>query len=243
VQTGRTSTRHAWLAALGVVLALSSASQALRSVDARVLDVQQVSDPLTVSAVGGTVPVVRITARTCAGLEAGSGFVLAGGVVITAAHVVDGARTATVDVEGGGSVPASVLGVDGTGRDVAVLFVPALVDAPGAEVTTRAVARGADVSTSGHPLGGVRQTLAGRVLDYVDSGPIAADGGRVITVSAEYVPGMSGGPVVDVTGRVVGVAIGVERNTGTGIAVPTSEIAATLRGESLSPASSCRATR
>jgi S1-C subfamily serine protease len=243
VQTRRTATRHAWLAAFGVVLALGSASQALRSVDAHVLDVEQVSDPISVSAVGARVPVVRITARTCGGLEAGSGFVLAGGLVITAAHVVQGALTATVDLEGGGSVPASVIGVDGTGRDVAVLFVPALIDAPGASVTTRAVARGAEVSTSGHPFGGVRQTLAGRVIDYVDSGPIAADGGRVITVSAAFVPGMSGGPVVDLAGHVVGVAIGVERTTGTGIAIPTSELAATLRGEALSPAPSCAAGR
>ncbi len=241
--TAGRSTRNFWLAAGGITLAIVSAAQGLRSVDQRMVDVRPVSDLATVSAAANVVPVVRITARTCEGLEAGSGFVLGHGIVVTAAHVVQGASTATVDVDDLGAQTASVLGVDSHGRDIALLYVAALADRPATEISTAVtLERGTPVSTAGHPRGGVRQTLPGAVLGYVDSGPIAADGGRVLTVSAAFEPGMSGGPVVDMNGRVVGVAIGVERNSGTGIAVPTANILGTLRGDALAAAPACAPT-
>ena len=242
MSTARRSTKNHWLAAGGIALALVSASQALRGVDRGVLDVRAVSDSATVSAAANLVPVVRVTAQTCQGLEAGSGFVLGHGIVVTAAHVVNGATTATVDIDGRGPQPASVIGVDGRGRDIALLYVPSLAGEPDVAIDTAVtLERGTPVSTAGHPRGGIRQTLPGAVLGYVDSGPIAADGGRVLTVSAAFEPGMSGGPVVDLQGRVVGVAIGVERNSGTGIAVPTASILATLRGDDLDAAPTCAA--
>jgi S1-C subfamily serine protease len=240
VSTARRSTRNLRLAVGGAVLALVSASQSLRSVDQQSLDVTDVSDPAIVSAAANLVPVVRITASTCVGLEAGSGLVLGHGIVVTAAHVIEGATSATVDIEGRGAQTASVLGVDPNGRDVALLYVPALADDPDVEIgTSRTLERGTPVSAAGHPRGGIRQTMPGAVLGYVESGPLAADGGRVLTVSAAFVPGMSGGPVVDMRGGVVGVVIGVERNTGTGIAVPTSSILDTLRGDDLAVAPTC----
>ncbi len=248
MSTARRSTRNHWLAAGGLALALVSASQALRSVDQTTFDVRSVSESTavsaTVSAAANIVPVVRITAQTCQGLEAGSGFVLGHGIVVTAAHVVDGASTATVEVEGIGPQTASVIGIDGDGRDVALLYVAALADDPEVEISHAVtLERGTPVSAAGHPRGGIRQTLAGAVLGYVDSGPIAADGGRVLTVNAAFEPGMSGGPVVDLNGRVVGVAIGVERNSGTGIAVPTAAILGTLRGDGLGAVTSCASRR
>ena len=231
------------LAAFGTVVALLSGAQALRSVDVGSLDVRTVSDPVVLSSVANVVPTVRLTAHTCRGLEAGSGFVLKGGIVITAGHVVDGATSVTVDVEGLGAQPGTVIGVDGAGRDIAVVFVPALAGVQGAEISSNLLVRGADIAATGHPRGGVRQSLAGTVVGYVDSGPLAADGGRVLTVSVGFEPGMSGGPVVDVHGRVVGVIIGVERNSGTGIAIPTSEITRTLHGDGLTAMPACGTTR
>lgn len=242
MSTARRSTKNHWLAAGGIAHALVSASQALRDVDRGVIDVQAVPDRAAMSAAANLVPVVRITAQTCQGLEAGSGFVLGHGIVVTAAHVVNGATTATVDLDGRRAQTASVIGVDGRGRDIALLYVPALAGEPDVAIASAVrLKRGTPVSTAGHPRGGVRQTMPGAVLGYVDSGPIAADGGRVLTVSAAFEPGMSGGPVVDLQGRVVGVAIGVERNSGTGIAVPTANILATLRGDDLDVVATCAA--
>jgi S1-C subfamily serine protease len=224
---------------LGVSVAVLSATQARLATDARAVDVQAVSDLSAVSAAAGSAPVVRVLATTCVGAEAGSGFVLGDGIVITAAHVVHGASVAMIDRDGGAAVPATVVGVDGGGRDIAVLYAPALAGTHRLRTSGKDLAAGTEVAAAGHPRGGARQVLAGVVAGYVDSGPVAADGGRVLTVSMTFVPGMSGGPVVDADGRVVGVVIGVERNSGTGIAVPIGQIEATLHGDDLAPAPSC----
>jgi S1-C subfamily serine protease len=241
VQVTPASTSRRWLLVAGLVLATGCAAAAIRSADARAIDVSPGADPVSVSVVANAVTVVRVTASTCNGLETGSGIVFDGGLVVTASHVVRGASRVTIDVDGLGAVSGAVIGVDGTGRDVAVIDVPALVGQRGAPTSAATLTRGTEVSAAGHPRGGVRQTLAGVVVGYVDSGPMAADGGRVLTVSMDFEPGMSGGPVVDRRGRVVGVVIGVERTSGTGIAVPAGEIGPTLRGEGLRAPATCGA--
>jgi S1-C subfamily serine protease len=82
----------------------------------------------------------------------------------------------------------------------------------------------------GHPFGGPRADRTGAVVGWLDAGPLALDGGRVLTLDVVVDEGMSGGPVVDANGAVVGVAIGYESNTRTGIAVPIDELDALLDG-------------
>ncbi len=228
-----------WLAVAGVLLAVASGREALPG--GRAAASSPAAPVLVASAIsaGNDAAVVRVVADTCNGREAGSGVVLADGIVLTARHVVRGATSVQVDVDGQGPLDAEVLGADGTGRDVAVLRVPALAGRRGTTVARTEVVPGTDVAASGHPRGGERHTIAGAVLGYVDDGPLAADGRRVLTVDAAFQPGMSGGPVVDADGRLVGIAIGVERNTGTGIAVPVGTIEPTLRGAGLVPAPGC----
>ena len=226
----RTFSHHLVVGVVGVLLTIWSVVQALPDTATRAT-AATATDPARLSSVTNLVTVVKVTARTCKGTEAGSGFAVGDDLVVTAGHVVEGASTVTVELDGR-ALEGTVLGADGTGRDVAVVRVRGL-GASGAPVDTRPLAGGAPVAAAGHPQGGPRQALAGAVVGYVDDGPLAADGGRVLTVSIAFAPGMSGGPVVDPEGRVVGVAIGVERNSGTGIAVPATEIGATLHGEGL----------
>lgn len=223
------------LVCLGVALAVWSVVQALPGGAATPGGAVAAPGALRVSTAANAVSVVRITARTCRGTEVGSGFVAGDGLVVTAAHVVAGATDVQVELDGR-TFGGSVLGADGGGRDVAVVAVAGLGDIARVGVHARALDRGDAVAAAGHPQGGPRQTLAGAAERYVDDGPLAADGGRVLTVSIAFEPGMSGGPVVDADGRVVGVAIGVERNSGTGIAVPVAAIGPTLRADGLVPA-------
>ena len=59
---------------------------------------------------------------------------------------------------------------------------------------------------------------------------MAANGTRVMIVDDGFAEGMSGGPVTDGDGRVVGVAIGIEVNSKVGIVTPTSGLRELLAG-------------
>lgn len=187
--------------------------------------------------------VVRIEARGCGGRSVGSGVLLADGRVLTARHVLDGAASATVEVPGVGAIAATVVAVDASGRDAALLRLRD-AGAVTARGTTDATlpASGAVVAAVGHPSGGALARTDGAVIGSQTRGPLALDGGRVLTFDAVVEPGMSGGPVVDRHGNVVGVAIGFDRATRTGIAVPVGEITDLLEGIGDPPSASCGAT-
>lgn len=114
---------------------------------------------------------------------------------------------------------AEVVLVD-EGRDLAVVAVdqplPAL---PLAEARPRV---GDPVLVVGSPLG---------LEQSVVSGIVSALRDNHIQISAPLNPGNSGGPVVDVSGRVVGVAVlkvGDESTEAIGLAIPIAEVCAVL---------------
>jgi S1-C subfamily serine protease len=180
------------------------------------------------------VPVVRVTAIGCGWRSIGSGVLLPGGHVLTARHVLDGADHARVEL-GGVVVDAELIAVDASGRDAALLDAPALADRAGAFVDGRSAVTDTTVRVLGHPSGRALAERTGAVLGWLDDGPLALDGGRVLTLDVTVADGMSGGPVVDASGALVGVAIGYESNTRTGIAVPIDELGALLDGVGLAP--------
>jgi S1-C subfamily serine protease len=180
------------------------------------------------------VPVVHVDATTCDGRSRGSGVLLDGGRVLTARHVVAGATEVEVEIDGL-AVPARVVALDGAGRDAALLDVPALATRQGAPVDEDGTTFRTPVTVWGHPRGRALADRTGLLLGDLEEGPLSLDGGRVLTIDAFVEEGMSGGPVVDATGTVVGVAIGYESNTRTGIAVPSDELGRLLDGVGLTP--------
>jgi S1-C subfamily serine protease len=83
------------------------------------------------------------------------------------------------------------------------------------------------VTAYGYPSAHQLTMTSGRVLGYskdVQLGNL----GRVMKFSAHIEPGNSGGPLVDTTGRVVGVVYATEIATGDGLAVPVSTLKDTL---------------
>lgn len=187
--------------------------------------------------------VVRIEARGCGGRSVGSGVLLDGGRILTARHVLDGATSATVQVPGVGALPATVVAVDAGGRDAALLALrDADVITTSGAIDATLPASGAVVAAVGHPSGGLLARAEGAVIGSQTRGPLALDGGRVLTFDAVVEPGMSGGPVFDRFGHVVGVAVGFDRATRTGIAVPIGDIADLLDGEGAAPATHCGST-
>jgi S1-C subfamily serine protease len=160
------------------------------------------------------------------GFQSGSGFVLDDeGYILTNHHVVAEATRVQVRTFDGRTFKAEVGGVDPV-TDVALLHV---ADHDGALVPAL-IGESDDVSIGdwvlafGNPLGSGFTVTAGKVL--AKSRPMRGWESAVeafIRVDAAITPGNSGGPLVDLSGRVVGINTATARSTsfvGFGFAVP-----------------------
>jgi S1-C subfamily serine protease len=160
----------------------------------------------------GTAEVVRIEATGCERPQPrhGVGTVVAEGVVLAAAHVVEGGlRDLLVD----GS-PAAVVGLDGD-TDLALLAVIGpLPSAPSWRVTPRPDVGPGPVSII-TPDGAIAARL-NRTLTLQVEDVSAGTTSRRETLELDLVvePGTSGSPVVDADGSVIGVVVLARASTG-----------------------------
>jgi S1-C subfamily serine protease len=164
----------------------------------------------------------------------GSGFVFdRSGHILTNAHVVAGARSVTIGFRKGGTYQATVLGVDRI-DDVAVLVVPTAprrLLRPLRLGADRSVQVGDPVVAIGNPLGEYRSITEGivsakrRQINSLKPGYKIYD---AIQTDAAINHGNSGGPLIDSSGRVVGITNQIltgsnnpqSGNIGIGFAVP-----------------------
>jgi S1-C subfamily serine protease len=164
-----------------------------------------------------------------AGQATGSGFVIdAGGHLITNSHVVEGATD--IEVKLGSSETrhsAEVVGTD-PATDVALLKV----DAPADELRPLALGDssglrvGDPVVAIGNPFGLDRTVTSGIVsaLQRHIEAPNGFSISHVIQTDAAINPGNSGGPLIDTSGRVIGINAQIQSgtggNVGIGFAIP-----------------------
>ena len=153
--------------------------------------------------------VVRITgtAFQCGQNQTGSGFVVAPGRVITNAHVVAGVDEPVVEVPGGDAIPGRVVQLD-IARDIAVIAVDGLEAAPLA--LGGRLDDGTTAAFAGYPAGGPYriqpasvQNLSPVLVNNIygaDPQPL-----QVYSLAANVQQGNSGGPLLDLQGRVTGV--------------------------------------
>jgi S1-C subfamily serine protease len=162
---------------------------------------------------------VQIRSRGCGGLLFGSGFPVATELVVTNAHVVAGAGRHQVVTRDRRSVDARVVYFD-PDHDLALLSAPGLPLRP---LTLAGAARnGQAAAVIGYPGGGGQKTIGARVV--LRTRPEAPDiysrpGVRrdIYVLQSRVSKGDSGGPVVDLSGRPLGVVFAastVERNEG-----------------------------
>ena len=144
----------------------------------------------------------------------GSGWVLdaAEGLIVTNAHVVNQGTAFTV-AAGGRSRPATVLGAAPC-EDLALLKVQ---DTDGLRTATLApadsVAQGETVVAMGYPadataadsVGSTRGVVSAARTEFRDPGPDVPTYPSVLQTDTSLNPGNSGGPLVDLEARVVGV--------------------------------------
>ena len=150
---------------------------------------------------------VRIEGTGCGGVQEGSGFVAAPGLVVTNAHVVAG-TTQTVVEDRAGSHLATTLVFDAD-LDVAVLSARGLTGPP-LMLLPSTVERGTQGAVLGYPGGGPLQVGPAAVLTQRRAVGRDIYGRSLATreiyeLRAVVRPGNSGGPVVGPDGTVVGV--------------------------------------
>ncbi|SBO42594.1 putative enzyme [Cyanobium sp. NIES-981] len=153
----------------------------------------------------------------------GSGFITrSDGVLLTNAHVVDGASEVSVTLPDGRSFTGKVLGSDPL-TDVAVVKVVA-TDLPVAPLGDSAKLRPGEWAIAiGNPLG-LDNTVTAGIISAIQRTNAVGEGQRVpyIQTDAAVNPGNSGGPLINDRGQVIGINTAIRQAPGAGLsfAVP-----------------------
>jgi serine protease Do len=158
----------------------------------------------------------------------GSGFIISSsGIIVTNNHVVNQAKTVSVTLSDGSTLPARVLGTDSR-TDLAVLKINAGRPLPYVDLGSSAnVQPGEWVVAMGNPFGLGGSVTAGIVSALgrnIGDGPYD----RFIQVDAPINEGNSGGPLFDQQGQVIGVNTAILSPTGgsvgIGFAIPSDQV-------------------
>ncbi len=157
----------------------------------------------------------------------GSGFIISSdGTIVTNNHVVDGASDIMVTLDNGTELPAALVGQDAK-SDLAVLKVKAGKPLPFvAWGDSDALRAGDAILAIGNPFGIGTTVTAGIVSARgrdLNSGPYD----DFLQIDAPINHGNSGGPLVDISGAVVGINTAIYSpnggSVGVGFAIPSNE--------------------
>ena len=177
--------------------------------------------------------VVSISCRLPGGSSSGTGVVLTSeGLLVTNAHVVEGAMTITALLSDGREFAAQIVGCDSV-SDLAVLHIDAQDLTPAVFGDSEQVQVGDTVVAIGDPLGvELRGTMTDGIISAINRN-VEVDG-RVMSLlqtNAALNSGNSGGPLIDCYGRIIGINTmkignfmsrsGVE---GLGFAIPSATV-------------------
>jgi 2-alkenal reductase len=212
--------------------ALDPAAPAAAASPVTAVSVRSESDAV-ISAVASVSPsVVTVVAKLATGESVGSGIVYdSAGWVLTNKHVVNGAKTVSVRLQDGRTLDGSVYGLD-TLTDLAIVRlagVAALKTAPlgdssGLQVGQLAIAIGSPLGVD-YPNSVTTGIVSALGRDIAVTSDTGLSGGTdlhgMIQTDAAINSGNSGGPLVDASGRVIGVTTAVaDTAQGIGFAIP-----------------------
>ncbi len=134
--------------------------------------------------------------------SSGSGVITtADGLILTAAHVVQGVEEVTVVFPDGAEVKGTVLGANYS-KDIAMVQISQKGDYPHADMgASKQLAAGDWVVAMGHSAGfDAARTPPVRFGRVVSKGP-----GNFLTTDCTLIGGDSGGPLFDLNGKIVGI--------------------------------------
>ena len=160
---------------------------------------------------------------------AGSGIVVsADGLILTNEHVVTGATQLTVTLADGSQVSATVVASDAA-HDLAVIRAVATGLTPATLADTTSLTVGQIAIAIGSPLGTFTDTVTQGIVSGLDRSIDVSDQATrtaqhldgLIQTDAAVNPGNSGGPLLDASGRVIGIITASASGAqGVGFAIP-----------------------
>jgi len=182
--------------------------------------------------------VVRLQVATCTTSGSGSGLLVGDDLVLTAGHVVEGATSVTVGLDGGQISHGTVLGFDRS-ADLALVRTERSMSGHVFDLARRDPEIGDDVALVGYPFGDPELSARfghigdrGRSIKYTDDQGGTYEVEHLLLTDAATNPGNSGGPMITTDGTVVGVVSGKRFRTssgqvaeGTGFAVSVASYA------------------
>lgn len=148
-----------------------------------------------------------VVAARAADLVTGSGILIgSSGEILTNAHVVAACRSIKLTFANGDAESAALIAHDEQ-NDLALLRAKRPPNAAAAAVFREAppLRTGESIVALGYPLTGVLATGANLTVGNVSALAGLGDDTRYIQVSAPVQPGNSGGPLVDMSGHLVGI--------------------------------------
>lgn len=158
------------------------------------------------------------------GLSSGTGCIVrSDGVILTSSHVIEGASDIEVTTANGRVFKAKVLSVMGKDNDLALLKIKTDEKLPTVSLGDSGMVKtGQKVLAIGNPFG-FNGTLTTGIVSRIDYTR------NKIQTDAAINPGSSGGPLVNVSGEVIGISQSIfnpdnnKSNIGIGFAVPINE--------------------
>jgi S1-C subfamily serine protease len=181
--------------------------------------------------------VVKVSSLGCGGIVTGSGFPIGNGYVVTNAHVVSGTTSHAIQKVDGTTLRAEVVFFDAE-RDVAVLHVSGLT---GPGMVFGPAQRGTQGAVIGYPGGQAEKTVPavvdGAVMavgrDIYNQNEVTR---QIYVLQATVRPGNSGGPLIDLNGRVLGMVFATSASDpNQAYALTDDEIAPDLRDAQANP--------
>jgi regulator of sirC expression with transglutaminase-like and TPR domain len=156
----------------------------------------------------------------------GTGFVVAAdGLIATNYHVIGEARPITVQMHDGKRYPVTIVHATDRAADLAVIRIDARDLTPLELADSETLKQGQTVTALGNPHGLEYSVVAGVV-----SGRREIDGQKMIQLAMVVEPGNSGGPLLDLQGRVHGIlTLKSLENAAVGFAMPSNALAPLLK--------------
>jgi S1-C subfamily serine protease len=184
------------------------------------------ADPV-VTATRPSVLKIRGEAPSCNKVLEGSGFAVAPNRVMSNAHVVAGATTVKVE-DGDHTYDATVVSYD-PNADISILEVPDL-PSPALQFDMQEAPEGTDAIVLGYPGGGDFTATPARIRETIElNGPdiyhTTTVTRQVYTIRGAVHQGNSGGPLIDRSGKVLGVVFGAAvDDADTGFVLTANEV-------------------